>query len=144
MSEIKTVRFVQGKTGREIVTVIHPAFEDYLLSLPAAKSDDEYLFRSLAERGSNALSTEFSRILERARIEQRVIRKRNEHGAGRSVNALSFHSLRHSFSSLLANAGVSEELRMALTGHTTREMQQRYTHRELAILRDAVLVLPRV
>jgi integrase len=144
VSEIKTVRFVQGKTRREIVIVIHPALEDYLLSLPAAKSDDEYLFQSLAERGSNALSAEFSRILERARVEQRVIRKRNEDGSGRSVNALSFHSLRHSFSSLLANAGIAEETRMALTGHTTREMQQRYTHRELSILRDAVAVLPRV
>jgi len=45
---------------------------------------------------------------------------------------------------LLANAGVSEETRMALTGHTTRAMQQHYTHRELQILRDAVSVLPRV
>src|SRR5262249_10414689 len=83
-------------------------------------------------------------LMEAACIEQRVIRERNEDGSGRSVSALTFHSLRHSFSSLLANAGIAEETRMALTGHTTRAMQQHYTHRELSTLRDAVAVLPRV
>jgi integrase len=82
--------------------------------------------------------------MAQARIEQRVIRERGEDGSGRSVNALTFHSLRHSFSSLLANAGIAEETRMALTGHTTRQIQQHYTHRDLALLRDAVAVLPRI
>jgi len=150
ISEFKTIRFEQGKTGREIVTVIHPALEDYLLSLPAPQSDDAFLFPSLAERPISPLSKYFRKLMERARIEQRVIRERSKsdkalgRSAPRSVNALSFHSLRHSFSSLLANAGIAEETRMALTGHTTREMHQRYTHRELVTLRDAIVVLPRV
>jgi integrase len=140
----KTIRFNQRKTGNEIVTVIHPALEDYLLSLPAPTTDEAYLFPSLAQRFVSLLSDAFKKLMERAHIAQHVIRERNKAGSGRSVNALSFHSLRHSFSSLLANAGISEETRMALTGHTTREQQQRYTHRELAILRDAIAVLPRV
>ena len=144
LSEIKTIRFVQGKTGREIVTVIHPALEDYLLSLPAAKSDDAFLFPSLAERVTSPLSKEFREIMQQARIEQRVIRERNEDGSGRSVSALSFHSLRHSFSSLLANSGIPEEVRMELVGHTTRAMQRHYTHRDLSVLREAVAVLPRI
>jgi integrase len=140
ISEIKTIRYTQGKTGAPIVSVIHPALEDYLLSLPAPKTDDAFLFPSMAQRVTPSLSRSFKEIMQRANIEQRVIRERGKYG--RTVNALSFHSLRHSFSSLLANAGISEETRMALVGHTTREMQQRYTHRELAILRDAVSVLP--
>jgi integrase len=142
VSEIKTIRFTQGKTGREIVTVIHPALEDYLLSLPAPKSDEAFLFPSVAERSTSQLAREFHQIFGRTGIEQRVIRERAK--SGRSVNAFSFHSLRHSFSSLLANAGIAEETRMALTGHTTREVHQRYTHRDLSILRDAVAVLPRI
>jgi integrase len=142
VSEIKTLRFEQGKTGREIVSVIHPALEDYLLSLPAAKSDDAFLFPSLAQCKTNALSMEFRRLMLRARIEQRVIRERTKQG--RNVHALSFHSLRHSFSSLLANAGIAEETRMALTGHTTRAVHQHYTHYDLERLRDAVAVLPRI
>jgi integrase len=145
VSEIKAIRFTQGKTGREITVVIHPALEDYLLKLPTAESDDDFIFPSLAQRKVNVLSVQFRRIMDRAHIEQRVIRERSESGeSGRSVFALSFHSLRHSFASILANAGVAEETRMALTGHTTREMQQRYTHHELARLRDAVSVLPRI
>jgi integrase len=142
VSSIKTIRFDQSKTGREIISVIHPVLEDFLLSLPAPGSDDAFLFPSLAERKTSPLSKAFRELMLRARIEQRVIRERGK--SGRNVNALSFHSLRHSFSSLLANAGIAEETRMALTGHTTRAMHQGYTHRELSTLRDAVAVLPRV
>ena len=142
VSEIKTIRFVNAKTGREIVTVIHPALEDYLLSLPAPPNDEAFLFPSLAQRATSPLSKEFRLLLSQARIEQHEIRKREK--GGRCVHALSFHSLRHSFSSLLANAGIPEETRMALTGHTQRETHQRYTHHDLAVLRSAISTLPRV
>jgi integrase len=143
VSDIKTIRFEQGKTGAEIVTVIHPALEDYLLSLPAPKTDEAFVFPSLAQRLVSPLSKHFRNvIMEQAHIEQRVIRERGK--SGRSVNALTFHSLRHSFSSILANAGIREELRMALTGHTTRAIHQHYTHHDLERLRDAVAVLPRI
>lgn len=145
VSEIKTIRFAQEKTGREIIVAIHPALEDYLLSLPAPKTDEAFLFPSLAQRKVSVLSVLFRRIMRKARIKQVVIRERGELSeSGRNVYALSFHSLRHSFASILANAGVSEELRMALTGHTERDTHKRYTHHDLARLRDAVAVLPRV
>jgi integrase len=142
VSEIKTIRFEQRKTGREIVTVIHPALEDYLLSLPTPENDDCFLFPALAGRITSALSREFRSLMERAHIEQRVIRKGN--GSGREVLALSFHSLRHSFSSLLAAHGVAQELRMELTGHTSARTHRVYTHTQLEALRAAVSTLPRV
>jgi integrase len=131
--------------------VIHPALERFLASLrkqrkivPLTSQDDgAHVFSSLAGRNISPLSKHFRwKIMDRAGIQQRVIRERDAAGSGRSVNALTFHSLRHTFNSILANAGIAEETRMALTGHTTREMNQRYTHRELAIYRDAVSVLP--
>jgi integrase len=144
VSEIKTVRFEQGKTGAVVIVAIHAVLEDYLLSLPAPKIDDAYLFPSLAQRNISPLSKAFKKIMERANIEQRVIRECSQSGSGRRVNALTFHSLRHSFSSILANAGISEETRMALTGHVTREQQQRYTHRDLEVFRAAIAMLPQV
>jgi integrase len=140
VSDIKTIRFQVRKTRAEVVTVVHPALEDYLLSLPAPKSDEAFLFASLAQRKAGALSGEFSVIMGAARIAQRVIRERTK--SGRNVNALSFHSLRHSFTSILANAGVAEELRMALTGHATRDIHRTYTHHELEQLQKAVALLP--
>jgi integrase len=140
VSDIKTIRFQVRKTGAEVVTVVHASLEDFLLSLSTAKSDDEHLFPTLAQRATSLISDEFRRLMEVAHIEQRVIRERAK--GGRNVNALSFHSLRHSFSSILANAGVSEERRMALTGHRTRDVHQVYSHHELERLRDAISVLP--
>ena len=113
------------KTGAEVVTVVHPALEDHLLSLPTPKSDDEYIFPTLAGRSvGGPLSKEFRELMEQAHIDRGVIRERTSRG-GRSVSALSFHSLRHSFSSILANAGVSEERRMALVGHRERDTHQK-------------------
>jgi integrase len=143
VSDIKTIRFAVRKTGAEVVSVVHAALEDFLLSLPTAKSDDEYLFPTLAERPSSTLSFQFRELLALANIERGLIRERTTQ-SNRSVSALSFHSLRHSFSSILANAGVSEELRMTIVGHTTRAIHAKYTHHELKRLRDAIALLPRL
>ena len=140
LSDIKTIRFAVRKTGAEVVTVIHPALEDYLLSLPAAKNDDAFLFPSLAECRTGLLSKQFGQLIALAKIKSGLIRERTK--SGHSVSLLSFHSLRHSFSSILANAGVSEERRMALTGHNTRDMHAKYTHHQLEQLRDAISLLP--
>jgi integrase len=140
VSEIKTIRFQPAKGGGEVVTVIHAELETYLLELPTPTSDETFLFPTLAQRLVSPLSKHFRKLMKAARIKQIVIRERNK--AGRSVNALSFHSLRHTYSSILANSGVPEELRMALTGHTTRAIHQRYSHHELERLRDAVALLP--
>jgi integrase len=125
------------------VTVVHAALENYLLSLPTAKSDDEYIFPTLAGRRASPLSKQFGELIALANIERGVIRERTTYG-GRSVSALSFHSLRHSFATTLANAGIPEELRMLLTGHTTRAIHAGYTHHQLEALRDAVAVLPTI
>jgi integrase len=145
VSEIKTIRFNQGKTGAEIVVVVHPVLEDHLLKLPTAASDDDFICSSLAQRKISPLSKQFRKIIERAHIKQSVIRERSKSSkSGRNVYALSFHSLRHSFTSILANAGVSEEMRMALTGHKSRDVHQKYTHHELEVFRAAIGMLPRV
>ncbi len=143
LSDIKTIRFFPRKGGGEVVTVIHPTLEDHLLSMPTPNSDDQFLFPSLWERNPSTLSNWFRKIMDQAGIEHREVRARISKG-GRSVSALSFHSLRHSFATTLANAGIPEELRMLLTGHTTRAIHQRYSHHDLAALRDAVAVLPRI
>jgi integrase len=141
---LKIIRFQPGKTGGEIIMPLNPVLADYLGRLAKSKVGETFVFPSLAQRNISPLSKYFKKIMQRAGIEQRVIRERKAESGGRCVNALTFHSLRHTFNSILANAGIPEETRMALTGHTTREMNQRYTHRELAIYREAVSVLPRI
>jgi integrase len=60
----------------------------------------------------------------------------------RKISKRTFHALRHSFTSALANAGVSPELRMKLTGHKSAEIHRGYTHLELETLRAALQKLP--
>ena len=143
VSKIKTITFEPRKTGGEVTVVIHSALEDYLLTLSAPDSDAAFVFPTVAQRQSvSPLSKAFRAIMERAKIAQNVIRERNK--SGRTVHAHSFHSLRHSFSSILANSGIPEEVRMRLTGHTTRAIHQKYTHHDLEVLQSAIAVLPRV
>ena len=64
-------------------------------------------------------------------------------GAGNQMfSKRTFHALRHSFTSALANQDVSPELRMKLTGHKTDREHQKYTHHELATLKKAVAKMP--
>ena len=53
----------------------------------------------------------------------------------RNFTRRTFHSLRHSFNSALANAGVAEEVRMKLTGHSSKDMNSRYTHLQVEALK---------
>lgn len=139
------ISFKAGKTGENVTVPIHTELHAYLLDLPAPDSGKAFLFPLLAGKrtsGRSGLSMAFSRIMEKAKVKGEVARKRT--GKGRTINTLSFHSLRHSFNSIMANAGVSQEVRQKLTGHSSPEMNKRYTHHELEPLRAAIGKIPSV
>ena len=148
----KTITFVPEKTSRgrrrkELVLPIHPTLLKHLNSLPGADRDPAAVVISgLGSRrigGRSGLSRDFVALVTRAGIEcEAVERKRGEGVGGRKFRTLSFHSLRHTFNSMLANAGVDQEVRQQLTGHASAEMNRRYTHLELKTMRDAILKLP--
>ena len=48
------------------------------------------------------------------------------------------HDLRHTFATRLAENGVSESTMLALMGHMSRSMLERYSHIRMAAKRDAV------
>lgn len=60
----------------------------------------------------------FSKILERAGV---VEPRGSEH-------VLSFHCWRHTFDTRLSEAGVDQETRMAMTGHTVKKTETIYNH----------------
>jgi len=65
------------------------------------------------------LSGQFAKVMAAAGISGTITRHTKD---GRANNSLSFHSLRHSFNSAMANAGVSQEVRQKLTGHASADM----------------------
>jgi len=140
-----TITFRAQKGGRLVTVPIHPELESHLLTLPAPDSGKAFVFPKLAGKGTggrSGLSMTFSRIMARAGVVGEVLHAAGKGGKGRTVRALSFHSLRHSFNSAMANAGVSQEVRMKLTGHMSADMNKGYTHHELEPLRAAVAVIP--
>lgn len=92
-------------------------------------------FPSLAKVKKGTLSTTFTRIMKSAGVPRDIVE------AGDVVKRRSFHSLRHSFTSWLAEADVHADIRQKLTGHSSAGIHQRYTHHDEALDR-AVGALP--
>jgi integrase len=93
------------------------------------------LFPTLSKLPATTVSGGFSRIMDAA-------------GAARNIELApgvqgirSFHSLRHSFASALADADVHSDVRMRLTGHATASVHANYSHHEETLQR-AVGQLP--
>jgi len=142
----RTITFTQKKTGARIKIPMTEDLHTYLLSLPLKDNPKAPVFPTLygkTSSGASGLSAAFSRLMKRAGIDQGTIRERGN-GVSRSVSGLSYHSLRHSFNTVLANSGVPQELRMKLTGHSSAEMNAVYSHHELATIRGALDHLPRL
>jgi integrase len=140
------LRVKTRKTGAVVVLPVHPDFSAWLAEQTRGIGKAP-IFPSLAGKtggGKSGLSMKFRGIMGRAGIVGRVLRQRTENSAGRTQSSLSFHSLRHSFNSALANAGVAQELRQKLTGHASAAMNAKYTHHELDNLRAAVAKVPGV
>jgi len=143
--EQEVLRAKMRKTGGTVWVPLHPQFSEWLHRQPRGigKAPVFPSLSGLSGTGRNGLSMQFHRILERAAVKNRVLRpKTKEGGAGRQQHALSFHSLRHSFVSALANAGVAPELRQRLAGHSDAKSHARYMHHEVEPLRAAVAKLP--
>lgn len=151
----KTITLIPSKTKRkkrEVRIPIQPDLMAYFLSAPVAEdSPAASVFPTLAKMPVNSsagLSTSFVMIMKAAEIDRgkpsREIKKGESIGAGRIIFEKGFHSLRHTFTSWLRAAGVSEEDRMALTGHSTRDSHAIYSHTDQAALREAIDKLPSI
>jgi len=145
--ERNLVRLMPQKSDRKkkvIEIPLHPEvvafFKDYSPSpFPGAA-----LFPGLVKvsvGGRVGLSARFKKIMNAAEIARQVSR-RTKDGAARETAARSFHSFRHTFTSLLANADVSEEIRSKMTGHTESTTHQIYTHHDFELLRAGVERIP--
>lgn len=136
------------KTGAAITLPLHRQLAAWLRKQTRGIGKAP-IFPSLAGKGTggrHGLSGRFKSIMEKAGIKGRTLRAvaADSESSGRTTSSLSFHSLRHSFVSALANAGVAAELRQKLSGHADDRTHAGYTHHELDTLRAAVAKLPGV
>lgn len=138
------ITYEQGKTGKPVTAPLHPDLKNHLFKL-AGDNPRAPLCPTLQKRsvgGRTGLSLTFANIMRDAGISQQHVKGKGKQG--RMFSKLSFHSLRHTFTSALANAGIPAEVRQKLTGHADAAMHQKYTHLELQPLQAAIATLPSV
>lgn len=137
-------RKTQSSEDEETVIGLHVDLEAYLKELTVSERKG-FIFPSLGRRrsaGSHGLSNEFARIMERANIQSPTIRERK--GSGRTVRALSFHSLRHSAASHVFTGKVVEESVKRVTGHGRGQAHKTYLHVDLEAVKAAASMIPRL
>ena len=139
--EKELLTYWSHKTEKLVMVPIHPELLDHLESLPLADDANQFIMPGMANKGPggrHGLSQRFKELMTAAGIDPQIAttdRKRN-------LSRRSFHSLRHTFNSGLANAGVDQKLRMAMTGHESISINDRYTHHEVEVMRKGLKKLP--
>ncbi len=111
-----------GKTGKMIEIPMTPPVAAWI----GAKRGK--FFPLLSAKGAGSLSTTFTRIMERAGVPRDIELPGREKKGRRS-----FHSLRHSFTSWLADNDVHADVRKKLTGHKSDGIHAEYTHHDEAL-----------
>ena len=137
----QSLTYVQSKTGTKVTCPLHPELLAYLEGLAGTDTADKFISPHMADLksgGRHGLSEGFKRIVVDAGLSLQTVEGRGI----RNISRRTFHALRHSFASGLANKDVSPELRMKLTGHKSSDVHRGYTHHEFQNLKDAIGKLP--
>jgi len=148
-TENEELRFVTAKTGRRMSIPLAAPLLALVQSMPAGDDPSAPLFPDAyaiaSKEGSDSrLSQQFQAILVLAGMANE--RSKDATGKGRSirraVSDISFHSLRHTATSMLKNAGVPEAVAMDIIGHDSEVISRHYTHIESKAKRAALRKLP--
>jgi integrase len=148
-TENRVIRFSTSKTNRRMEIPIAAPLLDYLQGISSTDNPAAPLFSrayplAMKKGGESRLSQQFHSVLVAAGLAQRRTKKKAAEGRNsrRKLNEVSFHSLRHTTTSLLKNAGVPEAVVMDIIGHDTEAMSRHYTHIEAEAKRSALSKLP--
>ena len=126
----------QFKTGKEVTIPIAPALREVLLeALEWKKSDLDYVCPNVAMRynktnalgknvGNNLVNIDMLRVIRWIGLEPSV----NVPGRDKKVTVYGFHSLRHSFASYCAEAGVPQATVVSILGADSEIVTKYYTH----------------
>lgn len=145
------LRLVTDKTGRRQIIPLAAPVLNHISTLPAGDQPDAPLFPRafaiLQEQGrAGNLSNQFYEILTSAGLAEKKSHRKTGKGrdAKRERNEISFHSLRHTATTLLKAAGVSDAVAMEFVGHDSANVSRQYTHIPTETLKLAAAKLPDV
>jgi integrase len=145
------ITFVTRKTGRTMIIPIAPPLRAQIEKLPAGDDPHQPLhpraFASVQTSGAvKTLSRQFYELLSDAGLTTPKAHRQSETAPGRDgpreLSPLSFHSLRHTATSLMKNAGVNASVVMDIIGHESEAISAHYTHVDEKTKRDALRKMP--
>lgn len=134
----KTARHSHGKP---VKIPLHPTLTAMLAEVPPSERTG-YLLPETADvyqRNSSLISSRIQAVFEKAGI-----RTQTTADGERAKVDVGFHSLRHTFVSLSANAGTPLAVVQAIVGHSTPTMTLHYFHESDTALQSAVAALPSI
>jgi integrase len=145
----KEIRLTTGKKGRRQILPLAKPLLKFVKKLPASDNPAGPLFpraHAVVQRQGRAgnLSNQFHKILVAAGLAD----KRSHHstGKGRNVsreqNEISVHSLRHTATTLLKSAGVSDAVAREFISRDSPTVSKQYSHIPTDTLRQAANKLP--
>ena len=134
--EMNRIWVKQFKTGKEVTIPIAPTLREVLLeALEWKKSDLDYVCPNVAMRynktnalgknvGNNLVNIDMLRVIRWIGLEPSV----HVPGRDKKVTVYGFHSLRHSFASYCAEAGVPQATVVSILGANSEIVTKYYTH----------------
>lgn len=146
------IRLTTRKTGRHQKIPICRPLRRFIDSLDRSVRSDapvhpeaDELVNKQGKPGT--LSRQFHDLMAKAGlVSKRPHRKSGRESANnaRRASELTFHSFRHTLTSMLKNAGVSASIAEEIVGHDSAEINRIYTHFESKTLKVAMESLPDV
>ncbi len=140
----KTITLTTGKTKALVSLPLHQSALDALLELPAGDKPDAFVFPKLAATPKGTRSNQFRATLATVGLARPVKTKETGKDGPRITSELSFHSLRHTATSMLKAAGVSDAIARAFIGHESAAVSRSYTHLDMDTMRKALEKMPTV
>lgn len=133
------------RRGRPVTIPIHKVLADLLMQTPIENRTGYVLpqigaWAALGAKGMGRIHHRIGKIFHNAGIVTSV----KIEGRKWKAPEASFHSLRHTFVSMSANAGVPLHIVQAIVGHESTAMTRHYYHENVAALQQAVEAIPSI
>lgn len=128
------------KTRHTVILPITKPLLNRLELIPAGDDPKAALFPKACDVPTHYLSNQFRSIMASAGLvpaQKETLGKKTRHQSD-----ITFHSLRHTSTSLLKNAGVSDVIARDIIGHESAAISANYTHIDQQTKREALDKLP--
>ncbi len=140
----KELSVVTTKTGRPVINPLPAPLVKHLETLPSSDDPKTPICPSLF--GKPKLSDEFYALMASIGLVEERTHEGSEDGKGRGArrkqSEITFHSFRHTATSLMKNAGVPEAVVMDIIGHESETISRNYSHLDMETKRAALDKMP--